>query len=138
MRHSIFTCALALAIGCAAQSSHAAEPAAAPTPPAPTESAAPAAAETPATPAAPTPAQAAAEDEKKDAEFARVAKTYRQMEKDGQKFYCRNEKKLGTRLPSPVCLTEAQLWERINKAEDIRDEMRAPKQGACGTSNAVC
>lgn len=71
-----------------------------------------------------------AEDLKR-AEFERISKQYRKMEKDGETFYCRNEKRLGTRLGAPVCLTVAQLWERIRKAEEVRTEMRSAKPGPC-------
>lgn len=143
MRNLLSTCALALAIACATQLVHAAETAAAPHQPAasatPAESAAPAAE---ATPSERTDAEAtAAAQPKEDAnspEFQRVARSYRQVEKDGQTLYCRNEKRLGTRLGSPVCLTEAQLWERIHKAEDVRDEMRRSSSGPCGSAAASC
>lgn len=143
MRNLISTCAVAFAIMCATQSIHAAEPAAAPAQPTGTESPAPAADATPAesaTPAATAGPTAKAEpvEDVNSPEFQRAAKAYRQMEKDGQKLYCRNEKRLGTRLGAPVCLTEAQLWERIHKADDVRDDMRAPKAAPCGSSAAIC
>lgn len=35
------------------------------------------------------------------------------------------------RLGAPVCLTDAQLWERIRKAEEVRTEMRPARPGPC-------
>jgi hypothetical protein len=71
------------------------------------------------------------EEKMQRAEFERVAKQYKKTEKDGQTFYCRSEATLGTRLKKPVCLTDAQLWERIRKAEDVRDQMRKGGGGSC-------
>ena len=136
MRNLISTCAVAFAIVCATQSIHAAEPAAAPAQPAPSASPAPAVDAAPAEPAA--AAEPATEQDTTSPEFQRVAKQYRQVEKEGQLLYCRNEKRLGTRLAAPVCLTEAQLWERVHKAEDVRDNMRTPRTGVCGSGVLGC
>lgn len=80
-----------------------------------------------------TPPTAAEEKDEsmQRAEFERVAKQYKKTEKDGQTLYCRSEAQLGTRLKKPVCLTDAQLWERIRKAEDVRDQMRKGGGGSC-------
>ena len=84
--------------------------------------------------ASPPPTTTEDTDEKMQrAEFDRVARQYKQTKKDGQTLYCRSEAQLGTRFKKPVCLTEAQLWVRIRKSEDVRDEMRKTTRGPCPT-----
>lgn len=84
-----------------------------------------------ATAATPPTAAEEKDESKQHAEFERVAKQYKKTEKDGQTLYCRSEAQLGTRLKKPVCLTDAQLWERIRKAEDVRQEMRKGRGAPC-------
>jgi hypothetical protein len=74
-----------------------------------------------------------------DEEFAQEAKRYKLVEKDGKHLYCRQEASLGSRLPSTVCLTHAQLAESIRRTREVTDQMRRKGGGHCGTSgNAPC
>jgi hypothetical protein len=83
------------------------------------------------TPPATTEETEETDEKSQRAEFDRVAKQYKQTEKDGQTLYCRSEAQLGTRFKKSVCLTEAQLWVRIRKSEEARDEMRKTTRGPC-------
>jgi len=73
-----------------------------------------------------------------NAEFERAAKRYRKSIREGETFYCRREKPLGSRLPMEYCLTEAQLRAEIRKAENSRDQMSLPKAGPCGSPLLTC
>ena len=73
-----------------------------------------------------------------DAEFERAAKRYKKSIREGQTFYCRNEKPLGSRLPVEYCLSEAQLRAEIRKAENSRDQLSLPKSGPCGSQLLTC
>lgn len=73
-----------------------------------------------------------------DAEFERAAKRYRKSIREGETFYCRREKPLGSRLPMEYCLTETQLRAEIRKAESTRDQMSLPKAGPCGSTLLTC
>ncbi len=73
-----------------------------------------------------------------DADFARVAKTYKMVEREGHQLYCRYEAPLGTRLPVEQCFTETQLKEMVRKTRDTRDRMRLPKAGPCGSVVTGC
>jgi hypothetical protein len=65
-------------------------------------------------------------------EFAREAKSYKLVEKDGKSLYCRTEQVLGSRLPSTVCLTHAQLTDSISRTRELTDKMRQKGGGHCG------
>ena len=73
-----------------------------------------------------------------DAEFERAAKRYRKSIREGETFYCRREKPLGSRLPMEYCLTEAQLRAEVRKVENSRDQMSLPKAGPCGSPLLTC
>ena len=73
-----------------------------------------------------------------DAEFERAAKRYRKSIREGETFYCRREKPLGSRLPMEYCLTETQLRAEIRKAENSRDQLSLPKSGPCGSPLLTC
>lgn len=65
-------------------------------------------------------------------EFAREAKSYKKVEKDGKTLYCRTEPTLGSRLPQSVCLTHAQLTESIVRTREVTDRLRRKGGGQCG------
>jgi hypothetical protein len=72
-----------------------------------------------------------------DKKVAEAKKEYMQVQRDGQTQYCRKEPQLGSRLPKFLCLTEAQLIDRVRTNEDMQDRMRLPKpctSGACSGS----
>lgn len=151
MRLIICLCATALLAVCASQLASADEPVAPATTPAAAEPPAEAKS-TPATTAEAQPAATAAEakpavapvkekDEVTqssiDRKVAEAKKEYMQVDKDGQTLYCKREPKLGTRLPQYLCLSEAELINRVRSNEDLVDRGRLPKpcsSGACSGS----
>lgn len=144
MRLIVCLCATALLAVCASQLASADEPVA-PTPtPAPAEPSAEATS-TPATTAEATPPAtapeakpAAAPAEKEvtqssiDRKVADAKKEYMEVEKDGQTLYCKRERKIGTRLPQYLCMTEAELINRVRSNEDMVDRGRLPKPCTSG------
>jgi hypothetical protein len=93
---------------------------------APATSAAPATA--PASTSAPAPAAAAtaeadtaADLEKK---FQEAARSYKVVQKDGKTMYCKREKVMGSTIPTLQCITEAQLRNQVETADELRQRMR--------------
>jgi hypothetical protein len=95
---------------------------------------------TPVTPAAPvTPVAAASETpaaktEKDTAgamekKFQEAARSYKIVERDGKTLYCKREKRIGTTIPTMHCLTETELRNQVETADDMRERMR--NSGKC-------
>jgi hypothetical protein len=66
-----------------------------------------------------------------DAEFAKAAKNYQTVKRNGQTFYCRRESPMGSRLPSTVCLSEVQLVEEIRNTREVTNRLRNRRTGPC-------
>jgi membrane-bound lytic murein transglycosylase B len=137
VRLIICLCATALLAACASQPASTGQSVA---PAAPTAATAPSAEakSAPATTAAAKPAPAAPVEEaisqsSIDQKVAEAKKEYATMEKDGQTYYCKREPKLGSRLPQYLCLTEAELINRVRTNEDAIDRARLPKPCSSGT-----
>ena len=91
--------------------------------PAPTRNAAPATA-----PAASTAeADTAAALEKK---FQDAARSYKVVQKEGKTLYCKREKVMGSTIPTLQCITEAQLRNEVETADEMRQRMRN-RSGGC-------
>ncbi len=69
-----------------------------------------------ATASAPAPASAASRQESGDAlapDVAEAAKGYDRVVKNGERFFCRRERPIGSKMYTTVCLSEAQLREQV-------------------------
>ena len=89
----------------------------------------PAAAPAPATASAPAPANAAPATEADTASamekrFQETARSYKTVERDGKKMYCKREKTIGSTIPTMQCYTESQLRNQIEATEDLKKNMR--------------
>lgn len=122
-RNLVITLGLAagtvLLTACASQpdtSTSATAPAAPPSTAAPAPAAAP-----PPTAAATTEADTAASLEKK---FQEAARSYKVVQKDGKTMYCKREKVMGSTIPTLQCITEAQLRNQVETADELRQRMR--------------
>jgi hypothetical protein len=73
-----------------------------------------------------------------DLAFAKAAKRYKPMQRDGQNFYCRKETPLGSRLPRTVCLTKDELTDHVIASQQARDGLIKPTAGDCGLSKHGC
>jgi hypothetical protein len=101
---------------------------------------APAASQTPAnkpaaqplSPEAQAEAQAASHLEKK---FQEAARSYRQVQKNGQTMYCKKEKPINSTIPRMQCMSESELRLQVEQMDQLRDRMR--NQGRC-TAGTGC
>ena len=94
----------------------------------PATSAAPATAPpAPVAAAATTEAETAGGLEKK---FQDAARSYKVVEKDGKTMYCKREKVMGSTIPTLQCITEAQLRNQVENADELRQRMRN-RAGGC-------
>jgi hypothetical protein len=96
---------------------------------------APAAPVTPAgtTHAAPPTAEEAA---KLDAEVAEAARGYTRVNRDGVTMFCRRERPSGSNIATSVCVTEAELRERVEATKKFnKDTMQ---QGRRCTQGPAC
>lgn len=93
---------------------------------------APAPAASPAPAATAAPAASAASSSKPEADsaslmekkFQEAARSYRQVQKDGQTMYCKKEKPMGSTIPKLQCITESQLRVEVEQMEETRQRMR--------------
>ena len=109
------------------------------TPPATTPAATPAvtAKENPAnkpaaqpSPEAQAEAQAASHLEKK---FQEAARSYRQVQKNGQTMYCKKEKPINSTIPRMQCMSESELRLQVEQMDQLRDRMRNSGRCTAGT-----
>ena len=77
-------------------------------------------------PAAKTEKDTAGAMEKK---FQEAARSYKIVERDGKTLYCKREKRIGTTIPTMHCLTETELRNQVETADDMRERMR--NSGKC-------
>jgi hypothetical protein len=74
-----------------------------------------------------------------DKKLAEAKKQRTVMEKDGQTYYCKKEKMIGSRLPEWLCMTESQLENEIRTNQAMQDRGRLPKPCAGGIgTGTVC
>lgn len=100
------------------------------TPPAP-----PAAPATPTAPAATQESAAADNQTAADRRFADETRSYKLVERNGQKYYCRAERPSGSNLRTNVCWTESELRQRVDAAEAYR---RKYKASVCENQDPRC
>jgi hypothetical protein len=86
--------------------------------------------EAPATVAADADLQTAA-----DRRFAEEARGYKQVERNGEKYYCRSERASGSNIRTMNCFTEAELRARLEDAEMYR---RRGKASVCAPNDPRC
>lgn len=71
-----------------------------------------------------------------DRRFKDEARSYKVVEKNGKKYYCRLERASGSHLKSQLCWTESDLRQRVEAAEAYRRKNRpsvcAPDDPRCG------
>jgi hypothetical protein len=83
-------------------------------------------------PEAQAEAQAASHLEKK---FQEAARSYRQVQKNGQTMYCKKEKPINSTIPRMQCMSESELRLQVEQMDQLRDRMR--NQGRC-TAGTGC
>jgi len=74
-----------------------------------------------------------------DAELAEAARGYSRVNKKGVEMFCRRERPSGSNIATSVCITEAQLRERVEATkkfnQDTMQQGRRCSQGpACQTN----
>jgi hypothetical protein len=100
----------------------------------------PATSAAPAATAAPAPAPAAAATAEADTaaglekKFQDAARSYKVVQKDGKTMYCKRERMIGSTIPTLQCITEAQLRNEVETADELRQRMR----NRAGCSQAGC
>ena len=62
---------------------------------------------------------------------------YRLVQRDGQDYYCRKEKPLGSNIARTVCLTPDEYKEVQARADDQKQEVRK-RSMICPTPSGVC
>jgi hypothetical protein len=67
-----------------------------------------------------------------DKKFVEAARSYRQVERDGKTFYCKNEKVIGSTVPRLQCFTESQLRNQVENMEELRRQIRSTGKCALG------
>jgi len=70
-----------------------------------------------------------------DRRFAEETRGYKQMERNGQTYYCRSERASGSNLRTLNCFTETELRTRIENAEMYR---RRGKASVCAPADPRC
>ena len=62
--------------------------------------------------------------------FQEAARSYKLVEKDGRRLYCKREKVIGSTIPTTQCLTEAQLRLQVENMDELRDRVRTSNKCA--------
>ncbi len=62
---------------------------------------------------------------------------YRLVQRDGQDYYCRKEKPLGSNIARTVCLTPDEYKEVQARADDQKQEVRK-RTMICSSPSGVC
>ena len=70
-----------------------------------------------------------------DRRFAEETRGYKQVERNGQTFYCRSERASGSNLRTMNCFSEAELRARVENAEMYR---RRSKSSVCAPNDPRC
>lgn len=55
-----------------------------------------------------------------DRRFSEETRTYKLVERNGQKYYCRSERASGSNIKGMNCFSETELRERVENAEAYR------------------
>jgi hypothetical protein len=71
-----------------------------------------------------------------DAEFAEAARGYTRVSRDGKTLYCRRERPSGSNISTSVCVTEAELRERIEATKKFNQDTM--QQGRRCTQGPAC
>jgi hypothetical protein len=81
---------------------------------------------------------AAPEDDasKLDAELAEAARGYSRVNRDGKTLYCRRERPSGSNIATSVCVTEAELRERVEATKKFNQDTM--QQGRRCTGGPAC
>lgn len=91
-------------------------------------------------PEAPAPKQqiaAPADDAAKlDAELAEAARGYSRVNRDGKTLYCRRERPSGSNIATSVCVTEAELRDRVEATKKFNQDTM--QQGRRCTDGPAC
>jgi hypothetical protein len=98
---------------------------------------------TPPAPPAQAPANSASTHEPADADaqnaadrrFAEAVRSYKLVERNGDKYYCRAERASGSNIKAQNCFSEAELRSRVESAEIYR---RRPKPAVCAPNDPRC
>jgi hypothetical protein len=56
--------------------------------------------------------------------FQEAARSYKQVQRDGQTMYCKKEKPMGSTIPRLQCISESQLRVEVEQMEETRQRMR--------------
>lgn len=70
-----------------------------------------------------------------DRRFADEVRSYKLVERNGKKYYCRSERPSGSNLKSQICWTETELRQRVDAAEAYR---RKYKPSVCARNDPRC
>jgi hypothetical protein len=90
----------------------------------------------PAAPPAESPAEVdAGAQSAADRRFAEEVRSYKLVERNGEKFYCRAERASGSAIKGMNCFSEAELRARFERAEIYR---RRPKPSMCAPNDPRC
>lgn len=109
-----------------------------PTVPAPASSPAPVAAPTPApTPTAAAPATPAAHAAATTSSQPKAPRGYKLQQREGQVYYCKMTKVLGSNIERSVCITPKEYEEMNARTERDRQDMRQ-KATMCNGATGVC
>lgn len=85
---------------------------------------------------APQPQSAAMTDAQqadyRERKFQEVARNYKLVQKEGRTFYCKQEKVIGSSIPTLQCLSEAQLRLQVENMDELRERMRSSAKCTMG------
>ncbi len=83
-----------------------------------------------------TSAEAAADNQTAaDRRFAEEARSYKVVERNGEKYYCRTERASGSNIKALNCFSETELRARVENAEAYR---RRNKPSVCAPNDPRC
>lgn len=74
--------------------------------------------------AKPRPASVTGNAADMDSALAEAARGYTQVERNGERLFCRRERQTGSNLSSTTCITEVQLRQRVEDSKKIGEDMR--------------